>query len=196
MSKLNDALKRASQTDRERQRPVAARVTSEPAADPRGKSLAKAMVAGSVLALGLALWFFWQLFSASHPRAVADVEFAPIPAPKPAPAPVVRAEVPLTPVVIPSPPPVAAPAPAPVSAPAAAPVVAAPAKPVEPAWPANLKLTGIFFRKTNPLALINGKTVGVGDEIDGTRVTKIESDRVTLEWNGKVKEMLVNGSGN
>jgi hypothetical protein len=196
MSKLNDALKRASQTDRERQRPVAARANIEPAADPRGKSLAKAMVAGSVLALGLALWFFWQLFSASYPHAVANVEPAPIAAPKPAPTPVVRAEVPTPPVVIPTPAPVVAPAPTPVAAPAPAPVVAAPAKPVEPAWPANLKLTGIFFRKTNPLALLNGKTVGVGDEIDGIRVAKIESDRVTLEWNGKIKEMLVNGGGN
>ncbi len=196
MSRLNDALKRASQTDRERQRPVSARVAIEPVGGPRGRSLAKVMVAGSILALGLAVWFFWQLLFASHPLAVANVEPAPIAAPKPAPTPVVRAEVPPAPVVIPTPPPVVAPAPTPAAAPAPAPVVAAPAKPVEPAWPANLKLTGIFFRKTNPLALINGKTVGVGDEIDGIRVGKIESDRVTLEWNGKVKELLVNGGVN
>jgi hypothetical protein len=39
--------------------------------------------------------------------------------------------------------------------------------------------------------LINGKTLGVGDEIDGIRVTKIESDRVTVEWNGQVKELVM-----
>jgi hypothetical protein len=58
-----------------------------------------------------------------------------------------------------------------------------------------LKLRGIFIRKTNPLALINGRTVGEGDLVRGIRVTKIESDRVTVEWNGKVKELRMNGGG-
>ena len=66
---------------------------------------------------------------------------------------------------------------------------------VDPAWPAELKVTGIFIRKSNPLALISGKTVGEGDEIKGIRVTKIEDDRVTVEWNGQVKELTVNVRG-
>ena len=56
-------------------------------------------------------------------------------------------------------------------------------------------MTGIFFRATNPLALINGKTVGVGEDVDGIRVTQIEKDRVTVEWNGKMKELKVNDGG-
>ncbi len=59
-----------------------------------------------------------------------------------------------------------------------------------------MKLTGIFFRKNNPLALISGKTVGVGDEINGIHVSKIEKDRVTVEWNGQTKELCVDGGVN
>jgi hypothetical protein len=141
------------------------------------------------LALGLAVWFFWQLWAASHSPAPTHLEAIPVVAPKPAPPPVIREEIPPPQVAAPAP----APAPVPTLSPAPAPLE--PAKPVEPAWPADLKLTGIFFRKTNPLALINGKTVGVGDDMDGIRVTKIENDRVTVEWNGKVRELKVNESG-
>ena len=63
---------------------------------------------------------------------------------------------------------------------------------VKDLWPADLKLMAIFFRQTNPLALINGKTLGVGDLIDGIRVTKIERERVSVEWNGQVKELVTN----
>ena len=50
---------------------------------------------------------------------------------------------------------------------------------------------GIFFNKINPRALINGKTVVVGDEIEGIHVTKIELNQVTVEWNGLVKELTI-----
>jgi hypothetical protein len=188
MSLLNDALKRASQSDRSRRRPVQPRVLMEPVAERRGHSLALALGAGSVLALTLALWFFWQLWSASHPPASANVEPVAAVAPTPAPAPVIRAE-------IPPPPPAMITPPTTVTAPIPAPAPAVPARPVEQAWPADLKVTGIFFRKTNPLAIINGKTVAVGDDINGIRVTKIENDQVTVEWNGKLKELKVNVSG-
>ena len=54
-----------------------------------------------------------------------------------------------------------------------------------------MKLMGIFFSKTNPRAIINGKTVVEGDEIKGIRVTTIEHDQVTLEWNGQVKKLII-----
>ncbi len=195
MSMLNDALKRASQSDRSRARPAQPaqpRVVVQPPIVRRGQTLAMALVAGSVFALGLAVWFFWQLSSTSHSPALANVEPVAAVAPKPAPPQVIQTEVPPPPALTVSPPEGAAQTAAPTPEPAAAP---APAKPVEPAWPAELKLSGIFFRQNNPLALINGKTVGVGDEIKGIRVTKIESDRVTVEWNGKAKELLVKGRG-
>jgi hypothetical protein len=190
MSMLNDALKRASQTDRDRQRPIPARVPAEPAAEPPGKNLALALGMGSVLALAVAVWFFWQLLSASRQSALAQLEAAPVEAPKLAPPPGISTEILPQGIMTEPPPPRVAPAPGLEAAPVA------PARPVEAAWPADLKLTGIFFRQTNPLALISGKTLGVGDEIDGIRVTKIENNRVTVEWNGKAKELMVKGGGN
>jgi hypothetical protein len=192
MSLLNDALKRASQSDRNRPRSAQPQAFLHPVgerrghSEKRGHSLALALGAGSVLALGLAGWFFWQLWGASHSFAPAQVE------PAPAVAPVIRAEIPPPPITAPQ---VAASTPAPALASMPETAVSAPAVPVEPAWPADLKVTGIFFRATNPLALINGKTVGVGEDIDGIRVTQIEKDRVTVEWNGKMKELKVNDGG-
>jgi hypothetical protein len=201
MSLLNDALKRASRRDRARQPSVPARVLVEPAADPRGKLLALALGAGSAVTLVLAVWFFWQLWTTRHQPVLAKVEAVPVVTPKLAPPPVNRVESSPPPVAKASPPrvaaatPVPAHTPTPAPAPAAPPVPAAPARMVDPAWPAELKVTGIFIRKSNPLALISGKTVGEGDEIKGIRVTKIEDDRVTVEWNGQVKELTVNVRG-
>jgi hypothetical protein len=199
MSLLNDALKRASRRDRARQPSVPARVLVEPAADPRGKLLALALGAGSAVTLALAVWFFWQLWTTRHQTVLAKIDAVPVVAPKPAPPPVIRVESPPPPVAKTSPPRVAAaapvPAPAAIIAPAPAPAPVAPPRQAETAWPAELKVTGIFIRKTNPLALISGKTVGEGDEIKGIRVTKIEDDRVTVEWNGQVKELTVNVRG-
>ncbi len=167
MSLINDALKRASQSDRNHPRPPETHAFMEPAASRRGPSFSLAWGAGVVLALALAAWFFRQGWNANLSPAPAKVESAAAvpPAPAPAPAPVAQEAVP--------PPPAPAP----------------PAKPVQAAWPADLKMTGIFFGKTNPRALINERTVGVGDEVDGIRVTRIESDRVTVEWKGQAKEL-------
>jgi hypothetical protein len=179
MSLINDALKRASQSDRNRARPAEPRAPMEPPANRPGQFLPVALGAGIVLALGLAGWFFSQWWNTSHAPAPVKVETVVAVAPKPAPAPVAQATVP--PPVVAAPMPVATPAPAP----------APPAKPAEEAWPVNLKVMGIFFSQTNPKAIINGKTVGVGDEISGIRVSKIGPDRVTVEWHGKVKELVI-----
>jgi hypothetical protein len=47
-----------------------------------------------------------------------------------------------------------------------------------------LKLQGIYFRRANPSALINGETVFVGDVVKGVKVMAIERSAVTLELNG------------
>ena len=57
------------------------------------------------------------------------------------------------------------------------------AEPVPP--PPPLKLQGIIFRLRNPTAMINGKSLLVGESVSGARVTKIEKDQVTLERDGK-----------
>jgi hypothetical protein len=172
MSLINEALKRASQSDRNRPRPAETRARMESVADPREPSLSLALWGGIVLALGLAGWLFWHLWNTGHPAAPAAVQPVAAAAPEPAPAQVVSQTVP---------PPVAAPPPAPAPA----------ATPAEQAWPADLKVMGIFFSKSNPRALISGRTVGPGDQIDGIRVTGIATDRVWVEWNGQVKELMM-----
>ena len=196
MSLINDALKRASQSDRNRPRPAHTHTAMEPVADRRDRTLSLVLGACVILALALAALFFWQWWNVglqTKIKPIADV------APKAAPAPVVPVAsvapvVPVAPVVHEVvPPPVATPSPQPV-VPTPVPVPAPappPAKPVEEKWPADLKVMGIFFSKTNPRALINGKTIHVGDLIAGIRVTKIENDRVTVEWNGRVKELML-----
>jgi len=47
--------------------------------------------------------------------------------------------------------------------------------------PAGLKLTGIFYKRSNPTAFVNDKLVHVGDKVSGYQVVTIEPDRVTLK---------------
>jgi hypothetical protein len=51
------------------------------------------------------------------------------------------------------------------------------------------KLQAIFYRELNSSALINGKSVGVGEEVDGARVKTIARQSVTLEYAGAAKEL-------
>jgi hypothetical protein len=43
------------------------------------------------------------------------------------------------------------------------------------------RLQGILFATTRPCAILNGKTVFVGDQINEFRVTVISKDSVTLQ---------------
>jgi HD-like signal output (HDOD) protein/ActR/RegA family two-component response regulator len=59
---------------------------------------------------------------------------------------------------------------------------------VIPAIPApELRLQGIFYRRSNASALINGKTVFRGDSIAGGRVVAIDPQSVTVELAGEQK---------
>jgi hypothetical protein len=177
MSLINDALKRASKTDRGRQRPPPEQpiATLKPAVKQSG--FPPLLAVAAVFVLALAGLFFWQWWHASHRSASGKKAPFAAAAPRAEPPPGVTETVPS-----------AKPAEA-----AAAQTSDAPdqAKPAEAAWPAELKLGGIIFNKTNPMAMINGKTVAVNDLIEGIRVAKIEPDRVSLEWNGRVKELMM-----
>ena len=60
----------------------------------------------------------------------------------------------------------------------------------EPASPWTL--SGIVFGGSKPMAIINSRSVGEGDEIDGARVVEIESRQVTLERGGQKITLKVN----
>jgi hypothetical protein len=57
--------------------------------------------------------------------------------------------------------------------------------PGSPASFPKLKLQGIYFRRTNPSVLINGRTLFVGDHVDGARVVTVDRQTVTMEFSGQ-----------
>jgi hypothetical protein len=194
MSLINDALKRASQSDRARSSQPAGVGRMRPAEEPSNAPLTVFLIVGIVVACGSAGWLFWQWSRGISPTepppvmiappsatalAVAKVQPPPTPAPAPRVATAPAAAVPATPT------------PSPALNPATVTkVVPVPAKPVE-AWP-ELKLSAIIFSKNNPMAIINGKMLGAGETIDGAHVTKIEPEQVSVEWKGKVKVLVMN----
>lgn len=68
--------------------------------------------------------------------------------------------------------------------------VASPA-PVRTAGPSPLQLQGIFYRLSKPSALINNRTLYVGDEIEGARVIAITRYGVKLVAGGKTNDLTL-----
>jgi len=72
--------------------------------------------------------------------------------------------------------------------PAAAPTAARPARgegeQEEAALP-PLRLSGVLWDKTEPLAILNGRPLTVGGEIAGARVVKIGLDGVQIHYRGR-----------
>lgn len=60
-----------------------------------------------------------------------------------------------------------------------------PKKEIEKTDVEKLNLTGIIYDEGSPIAVINDEIVHEGDEIEGVKVIKIESERVLLEKDGK-----------
>jgi len=89
---------------------------------------------------------------------------------------------------------VAEPLPAPMvqAAAAPAPPPAAPApEAIKSKAPKRARLQGIVYDPVHPYAIVSGKTVFVGDSVDGMRVTAISRDAVTLAGNGQTSKLAV-----
>ncbi len=134
---------------------------------------ARALMAVTVLFFLVAGFAAWRFFGTTTPpvaEAIAATNAVSIPPP------VVAASAP------PLPPPT-------VEKPVApAPVVATP--PPNPF--ANIRVQGIFYRTASPLAIINNRTVGVGDQFNGIQVVSIDQHSVTLASNGERKTFRFN----
>src|SRR5215471_15193374 len=65
--------------------------------------------------------------------------------------------------------------------------------PKEIAKPA-FRLNGIFYVASKPSAVVNGKTVFVGEQVNGAKVVSISRDSVTLDMNGELKIVSVPGA--
>jgi hypothetical protein len=59
------------------------------------------------------------------------------------------------------------------------------------AQPPTFKLQGIFYRPANPSAVVNAKTVFVGDRIANAKVKAIDHQSVTLEVGGETKVLTL-----
>lgn len=101
------------------------------------------------------------------PAPVAPTPSAP--PPQPAPATVVARTAP----------PVASPAP---SNPAPTPATSA----AQTTFPA-LALQGIYYRPTRPAAVINARTVYVGDRVANAKILAIDRREVTVQWKSEVR---------
>jgi len=184
MSQINDALKRASQTDRLREgaAPGAPAPPMPPFAAPARSSGKWRFLVGALVPVLICAAFF-LLLRAFRPNrqapTIAPIAVSPQPSPAPAPPPV---EISPPPAIIASAPP---PQPA-LPRPAAAP--SQPSPPPPPAFP-PLKLQAIFYSKASPRALINGQTAAVGDAIAGAQIEEISPAKVTVAWRGQTKSL-------
>ncbi|HIG31101.1 MAG TPA: hypothetical protein EYQ50_26180 [Verrucomicrobiales bacterium] len=57
-------------------------------------------------------------------------------------------------------------------------------------WP-KLKLSGIFFRANNPSILVNGRTLFVGDEVEGVQVVAITRHHALNSKGGETKTLTM-----
>ena len=55
----------------------------------------------------------------------------------------------------------------------------------------GLILSGILYSTDNPVAIINGSPIRIGQEINGAKVIEIEKDKVILERQGKKQSLTV-----
>lgn len=203
MSLINEALKRAKEAQQEPPSKKSAKSQRSKAAEPAMRPVEVRQQSGSpavyilsaalILVLLGAVAMLW-MWSKSQGQTVAQNSVAKVQPPAPVLPPVAPAATPPPPAAVkaPEPPvvevkPIVSPEPVqvatnePISPPTPEPVV-----PAVPQFPI-LKLQGIFYNAAKPAVVINGKTYGVGGVVSGARITAIETDKVTVEWNGETR---------
>ena len=183
MSLINDAIKRAGQTPAPRTNPAETAAGMRPIEYERPSRFPWAIVIAILVPVfALAIWFIvkgWQLSKTDRSgELVARARMQPAPStPDPA---VVGFQVPQ--IVIVSNPPAQV---IYTSAP-----VAQVVEPEQPAFP-SLKLQGLYWRPSRPSAVINSKTVYVGDRVEMARVTAIDKESVTVQWESETKVLTL-----
>lgn len=174
MSLINDALKRAKQSQQENPPstpPLEFRAAEAP--PHRGGRTTLLMVGLAVVIFaivglsGLLVWYVTQSKSESLPVAarIADAPIAPL-----------ETAIPTVPSLTPAPEPI----PAYIERPDEPNTNGVPVAVIEPTVPPAVKLQGIFFNPQNPSAVVNGKTLYLGDRVSGFRVMGISPVAVTL----------------
>ncbi len=207
MSLINDALKRAKQAQQQAAPPPAPNLELRPVEPGQCTRRGIGLLAPAALALValMLLLFVWQRSQQPgsaqptevHARAAMPADPIAAPQPEPAPAEPTPAE----------PAPAAEPVPAPVAPteavvdpasileaaavaiPADLPAVAAadnqatnipPVTETPPPPPPLPRLQAIVYSPTRPSVMLNGKTLFIGEKLNGLRVTAIDKESVTL----------------
>jgi hypothetical protein len=195
MSLINDALKRAKQAQQQAQSPPGNVLQFRPV-EPSQRTQRRYdwVVPVVVAAVGtLAFIFIWSwarkdtASKSAEPAPQAVVAAKEISAPT-AGATSLPAPAPPSPIV-------AAPAPAPNSAPAATEATGATSAPPSSEPPAPkpppLRLQAIVFSPTRPSAMINGRTLWVGDKLGALRVVAIDHESATLVGLGQTNVLML-----
>ena len=189
MSLINDALKRAKQVQAATPLPItsgpAFRASAEANANPPENATHRLMKGVVLLAAFGAVCVAWQLFRAPRGER-ADIQAIARPAPVCATAPLQEPGIdgPAVPAR-----PIAQPAPALTNS---EPVPATPPREaVPPKRQSALKLQAIFFSPNRPSAIINGKSVFVGDYVGEQQVMQITQNSATLVGAGVTNRITV-----
>lgn len=209
MSLINDALKRAKENQPattpapEPDKPMQ---PAEPGGDQPGKGgLPPYFIPAALVVLCGACWFLIQGWESKrqagiYPEPVViharEAVQDPVPTQEPARAPtadelkqfgVDPAALGAAPVSASATSAAATPGPSTTASPGA--TAAAPAAPVRsrPAF----KLQGIFYRVTNPSAMVNSRMVSVGDVVDDAKVKSIDRQSVTLIHDGQTQVLTL-----
>jgi len=200
MSLINDALKRASQSEKNRPRAAGLPAAMQPTPERRRSNVPMLIGVWVFVSLAVAAWFFWPSASrrgnSAPPPAASSTSdgratlprsqgAAPTPSDDPTNAPGSAGASPYRA----APPPAAASTN--VSGGAAAPSNQASA-PTTPVFP-ELKLQGIFYSPSNPRAAINGQIKGENEKIGDVRIVTITQKKVTVQWNGRTQDLILEG---
>jgi hypothetical protein len=191
MSLINDALKRAKESQRGDNssgvsplRPVESHVKE------RDFNFVLPVAISILMALALVL-IGLTLAGRAHKIPAEKLVFSPAAVPKPE-------AVAAVPLVTNAPAPAALPLNTPaVSTPVVAAVAAVPpvaatnSGTASPPPPKPLRLQGIAYDAAHPSAIIGGKAVYVGNWVEGMRITAILPDSVTLAGDGRTKTLVV-----
>ena len=54
-----------------------------------------------------------------------------------------------------------------------------------------LKVTGIFYKTRNPMVILNGNILGLGDRSEGVRILAIRKGRVEIDYNEFLYKLLL-----